>query len=1290
VVLQESAGVHAPFVGLMRAPDPVRSMTVYTPTDGGPSTIITGSDAGNILMWEVKTCKLVRRIEAAHAHRIRGLAVYTPDTTSRANVVASPKKTNTGPALAEKVLLVSGSDDKTAAVWDFASGTLIARLTGGHRWFITSVTIFMPTYGTAPFVVTSGWDNYSLIWNVGTGKPMMKLSPKSGGGAVSSVVDFVSPQLQIHLGTAPSEVTRGVYLLTTGFDKTITIWDGESGQMLKQYATPHTDVISCAAVFAPPAAENGLYCITGSFDHTAIVWDLLTGTVMRTLEGHTDWVMSVSMFRINSGKPFFAMALTGAHDGTAIMWDLVHGIAVRKFEGVHALPLTGTRFLARFPDQGGGGRSAYDNNVEVSAYYVPNSGQDATGEAHSRKSKKTNGNGGNGANGGAAEREAHPFPYVLTCCEDHTIAFWDLDSVQTQRLVRPPPGTLLSAKPAQKAIPGAANSATSPASGGTSTVTTTGTARGPSTGTLLPALAVATSAVDEERNWVISMEIFAPTDGRRPVLLSGSSTGVATAWDLLSGAVVREFAGVHTMDVSGVSFVETDFPRFVTINHATRRNQGPIKPPKPSASDSGVSTDLRACGSTEDKVLLVVTASFDAKIAIWDFDSGEVLQVLTGVHTDTISHVAASAPYGVVDYAFVVAGSYDHTASVWNLHTGVMVHRLTGKHTDAVTHVALHKPQPSADSNDNSSSNLRPLALTSGVDCIVVVWDVLSGTAIRTLTGGHVERIKTVTTYQPRDGSAALVLTGGYDKRAVVWDLNTGAVKRVLTGVHKNWVTSVTVVEPNDGGKPFIVTGGFDGMPVLWDLSTGRLIAKLEGAHNNGIRTLAAYSGVPGDHGRYAPLLFSAGHDSYIVKWDTPYPFVCMPPRAAVQVQFELDRAESPDKGWPRISALSARFGDPLWAENGQMFIRACKLRRSDFMARFEGKLAMLLGRLGDVETGKSLLRYSLEKKDLQSVRVVLRCWAKLLNEPVCDLRRINIHASMRLPLQEVLLVGETYPAEFTAFLTSLRLVKVETDAPMAGVIQSAASALTQGCSLDAVHEPFRLFPQVAPYGQESRGQAVTLTFVPLLGAASVEMLHTLMQTSQDLNSVEVFDSDVAIHGLRFAWKHYGLRVHAIGVASFVIFFAIYTPNIFLFDRLVHGSAGERGFGWFLQSVTLILILLRGCVAGVKLRYARETGTLEQYLTDGWNALEVTAIVLCLIGLLARYAVSGECDTSRCTLAIATIMLWMLGLYFLRPFRVSGPLGKLPAALFLSVARASPSAMCLTHLKSAEAEVQLR
>lgn len=1073
------------------------------------------------------------------------------------------------------------------------------------------VSIVMPTYGTSPFVVTSGWDSYSVVWNVGTGKQIMRLACDHAN-AVSSVVAFVSPQLQSELGRDLRESAKVPFIMTVGFDRMINIWDGETGQLLRAYPGKHTDIISCAAVFTPPPSEQGLYGLTGSFDHTAIAWNLLTGEIIRILKGHTDWVTSVAMFRGNSGKPFFAMGLTGSNDGTAILWDLVHGLAIRKFEGMHKMPVTGVRFLSRSLAQGSSSTNAYDANLRnCEAYYRVAAGNAAVEER--QKSAPASSGQLDDLADPAHNKHAEHFPFILTCSEDRKVVLWNLDSVQSEQLVKRSGSDLAAA----------------------STTTTS------------------SNSGSSSKDWIISTTVFAPEDGRRPVLISGSTTGTTTVWDLLDGRVLRELTGVHTAEVSGVAVIESSLEKFLTKKKKSKKVGGQLKEMADFEGELGVDL-LRPCGSNAGSTLLVVTGSYDCKAVVWDFDSGEPLEVLSGGHTDNISHIAASPPFGTVPFAFLVTCSFDLSAIIWNLHTGAIVHKLNSVHTDGITHVTIFKPL-------KGQSDSRPLAITAGIDGIAVVWDVSTGSAVRTLAGGHTERIKSVTTYQPRAGGGdPVVITGGYDKRAIIWDLNSGSILRVLSGVHTNWVTAVSVVEPIDGGPAFVVTGGFDGTPVLWDLSSGKFISKLEGGHSNGIRTVATYAGVPGEAGRYSPLVFSAGHDGYITKWDSLYPFQSMPPKAAVRKIFELDKAESADKQWPRISALSERFGQPLWMENSDLFTRACVLRRSDFLSKFQSMLGVMLDRLGEIAPGKTMLRYAIESKDLQSTRIILKCWVRNLNAPIIGPMMIKVHSSMYLPLDEVLLLGRVFPAEFTEFIGALRLIPVDLNVCMCGLIDPHAKSVPAGCTLANVVRPYELF-EVSVYGtgEDARGQPVSLSYLPLQGAASVEMLQMYMQTAVALGSVEIFDTDVAIYALRFAWKHFGFKVHVVGICFYAAFFVIFTPNILLFDSMITSdNPSERGFAWFLQAITSLGVLMRLYYIISKIRALKGKDAYMLYVKDIWNVLDVISLSMGFLGLSTRFVSGGESDTSRCVLSVTTILLWFKGLYFLRPFRLSGPLGK--------------------------------
>jgi WD40 repeat protein len=99
-------------------------------------------------------------------------------------------------------------------------------------------------------------------------------------------------------------------MITTGQDKTVHIWDVQSGRELRQL-TGHTDVIY-SAKFSP----DGNTIATASQDSTARLWDVQTGQELRRFTGHASPVENVAF------SPNGNFILTGGDDGTARLWDV--------------------------------------------------------------------------------------------------------------------------------------------------------------------------------------------------------------------------------------------------------------------------------------------------------------------------------------------------------------------------------------------------------------------------------------------------------------------------------------------------------------------------------------------------------------------------------------------------------------------------------------------------------------------------------------------------------------------------------------------------------------------------------------------------------------------------------------------------------------------------------------------------------------------------------------------------------------------------------------------------------
>ncbi|MEN9667163.1 MAG: hypothetical protein RLZZ326_3526, partial [Planctomycetota bacterium] len=140
--------------------------------------------------------------------------------------------------------LATGSDDRTARLWDASTGKELAVLKG-HEKPVSSVA-FSPD-GT--WLATCGY-NTARLWDASTGKELAEL--KGHDSPVTSVT--FSPD--------------GTRLATGSWDNTARLWDGATGKELAVLKGHESYVTSVA--FSP----DGTRLATGSQDNTARLWGL--------------------------------------------------------------------------------------------------------------------------------------------------------------------------------------------------------------------------------------------------------------------------------------------------------------------------------------------------------------------------------------------------------------------------------------------------------------------------------------------------------------------------------------------------------------------------------------------------------------------------------------------------------------------------------------------------------------------------------------------------------------------------------------------------------------------------------------------------------------------------------------------------------------------------------------------------------------------------------------------------------------------------------------------------------
>lgn len=105
----------------------------------------------------------------------------------------------------------------------------------------------------------------------------------------------------------------GKTLASASFDKTILLWDLQTGAALQTLAG-HTDAVRAIAI-----STDGKTLVSGSGDKTIKVWDLPTGELIHTIAGHTAPVWTVAL------SPDGKTLVSGSYDGTIKVWDLPTG-----------------------------------------------------------------------------------------------------------------------------------------------------------------------------------------------------------------------------------------------------------------------------------------------------------------------------------------------------------------------------------------------------------------------------------------------------------------------------------------------------------------------------------------------------------------------------------------------------------------------------------------------------------------------------------------------------------------------------------------------------------------------------------------------------------------------------------------------------------------------------------------------------------------------------------------------------------------------------------------------------
>jgi len=186
----------------------------------------------------------------------------------------------------------------------------------GHGHFVQDVVIS----SDGQFALTGSWDRTLRLWDLNSGKTTRRF------------IGHTKDVLSVAFSADNRQIVSG------SRDKKIHLWN-TLGQM--KYAITedgHKEWVSC--VRFSPNLQNPLI-VSAGWDNLVKVWNLTQCKLRTNLVGHTGYVNTVTV------SPDGSLCASGGKDGKAMLWDLNEGRHLSTLEAgdiIHALVFSPVRY----------------------------------------------------------------------------------------------------------------------------------------------------------------------------------------------------------------------------------------------------------------------------------------------------------------------------------------------------------------------------------------------------------------------------------------------------------------------------------------------------------------------------------------------------------------------------------------------------------------------------------------------------------------------------------------------------------------------------------------------------------------------------------------------------------------------------------------------------------------------------------------------------------------------------------------------------------------------------------
>ena len=649
-----------------------------------------------------------------------------------------------------------------------------------------------------------------------------------------------APRLMVPIGHTNSITScvfskDGKFIVTGGEDKTVKIWDANTGKLLQNFTTPKDKIMSVD--FNP----NNKTVIACSEDGVLYEWNIYSGELINSVL-NIDERMSVCAFSPNGKMIAIGYNYHYKNYCDIVLYNNETKKILKQFkahtEKIHKLIFSADgKFIVS---------SAYDKMIKI---------WDATnGQIISEKDVSTPED--LFIKSIAYNKEGNK---LLVCNADTKLTLYDAQSLKQLQTIK---NDTISFSTASYSSDGKKIVAAG-ASG------------------QFYIMDAVTWKVEkyfktQDRNeQFASMDILKFSNDDKRILAISGIVGLGKMYDVQSCKVIYKLNGTSTA-VSSAKFSPSS-GLFVAAYDDMNAKIWSLNSGRLVGSLRG-HTSLMQCVNFSNDASYVVTSSWDKTAKIWDWPNLKVIKtinlpnngdcnvelsadnkkLLACMFMDSTANVYDAATgnllytlHSIEDIKFATFSSdaktiatacRDGSISLWNADNGTLLKTLTG-HEGIVTCVKF-------------SWNNNYLA-SSSTDSTAKLWNIVTGKCIATLKG-H----KGIINYVDMGSAAKYFVTASEDKTAKIWDATAQKCLFTLEG-HTDKITSV---DYDKYGKQIITTSA-DNTCKLWDAKTGKLISTFIAIGTTDFITMAAdgyYQSSP----NAAKLLYYVTKDLKTISFD--------------------------------------------------------------------------------------------------------------------------------------------------------------------------------------------------------------------------------------------------------------------------------------------------------------------------------------------------------------------------------------------------------------------------------------